>query len=441
MTCVSLAALTSPALAQRVLAPAPELGPGAAPAEALDVSGEVVEATSYWSAHGDQIYTRAVIRAADGRRFEVRQPGGTVGDIGMRRIPSPPLVATGDRVEARLSRSTTVDATGAAPATKPWIVLEITAHERAGAELPRLAPTGGESGVAGYVRGTTRSGDAPVYWASSCVFITYDSPGTSHIAGDGEFAVMDAAIAHWEQSISSCSYFDVQMEPRAALEVGFDGVNLVKFRDERWCRPSTEMDGGEDCHPLAAAGITTLTFINNPDSDRYGEIVDADIEFNGVRFAISVDGQSEAPAGRCESDLANTFTHEFGHLLGLNHTCLLPGDPSQLNDAGAAVPLCNDTLPDEILEATMHPSQVCGETKKASLEQDDIRGVCEVYPADADAPSCEKVDLGGDKGWCTVSAGAGSSRHTSAPLWLLLAGLGLLLASGRRRRRHAPSRR
>jgi hypothetical protein len=389
---------------------------------ASGVTGIVTAARSRWSERGDRIFTDVDIRLADGSVITVRQPGGTVGDIGMVQFPGPPLLRAGDEVEARVAAVRGV-----------WSVVEITALARYGeiGAPESVTPSGGVRSLGRapipmeYVRTTTDEG-APLYWESGCVYLAFDKAGTSHVAGDLEFTVMKQVLDHWRDTVASCSYMQFVPEEREGVEVGFDGVNLVKFRDESWCRPSAD-GAGEECHPPDAAGITTLTFINNPKSERYGEILDGDIELNGAtRFSISVEGRTEGPADRCLADLANTFTHEVGHLLGLDHTCRFSGEPLRQDDDGNPVPLCSGTLSSEILDATMHPSQTCGETKKASLEADDGDAVCNVYALDADPDECKRVSLTTKRSWCTIAPGAGTRDSLLATFALLLGAVALL---------------
>jgi MYXO-CTERM domain-containing protein len=152
---------------------------------------------------------------------------------------------------------------------------------------------------------------------------------------------------------------------------------------------------------------------------------------NAVHFAISSEGRSLGGLA-CLSDLANTLTHEVGHLLGLDHTCRLGNEPARLDNQGNLVPQCSSDLPSEILEATMHPSQECGETKKITLEADDIDAICSVYAMVQDPRTCERVSLGRRRGFCSVGPAPGRSDDLLSLLWPLAAA-GLLLFRRRRR--------
>jgi hypothetical protein len=233
--------------------------------------------------------------------------------------------------------------------------------------------------------------------------------------------VIDQSIATWNNGIASCSYLQIINQGTKAMEVGRDRINLIKFRDVSWCRPATKDDPAH-CHPDSAAGITTATYVDDASSERDGAIVDADIELNGVDFAISVNGQTAGTAS-CNAELQNTLTHELGHLLGLEHTCLAAGDPPRVDDQGNPVPLCSMATAAQ-QNATMFNFQECGENKKETLEPDDIAGACGIYPTARDPGTCDPVDAPG--GCCnTGNAPAGP---------LALAGLFVVTRFWRRRR-------
>ena len=111
------------------------------------------------------------------------------------------------------------------------------------------------------------------------------------------------------------------------------------------------------------------------------------------------------------ADLENTLTHELGHVQGLAHTCWdhVSATPP-LDNNGNPIPDCDGPVPPAITMTTMFPSSVPGETSKRMLSDDDVRGICEVYPSSKAPPACYQVVEGG----CQATPGP-----PTAPLWLL----------------------
>lgn len=130
--------------------------------------------------------------------------------------------------------------------------------------------------------------------------------------------------------------------------------NIVLFRNDT---PGDALD--QWVHTLGALAITTVTF-----DSRSGRLVDADIEINDASFSFTTCDLDEASC-HVVYDLENTLTHELGHVLGLDHP------PS--GDPGA-------------FEATMFASTSEGAVDKRDLADDDIAGVCTIYPAGVDEP-------------------------------------------------------
>ena len=341
----------------------------------------------------------------------VSQLGGTVDGLTMRSWPAPELLVPGMRVQLAVHEAPDL-------ALRMHVVID-DAHILARPPAPAFVRTG-----------PTKAGHS-LYWESGCIFLVVDPLGTKAVPASQATPAIDASIATWNDDTVSCSYMKLmqQAPPKQnvgdpALEVGKDGMNLLKIRDASWCRPANGEDPAR-CYPDAAAGITTAVFVDDAKSSRDGAIVDADIELNGVGFAIAVAGQtlSQLP---CKAELQNTQTHELGHLHGLEHTCLAAGDPGRVDDQGNPVPDCVSTSDPKIVDATMYPFQDCGETKKETLEPDDINSMCVIYPTAKDPGTCEAP--GGSSGGCCSATGSPSEA-------LLLAAATSALVLARRRRR------
>ncbi len=379
--------------------------------------GDVIAVRGRWSSDRRTIVSDAVVQTATGP-VTVTQLGGHVDGRTMALIHGPAQLAPGQRVAVAAHPTTghptsggptTGAPTTGAAASSRWLVddVEVLAGDV----------------VAPWVRTPTRKSRRPLYWAKSCVEVTRAVEGTAALPGDAEAAVIATSLATWNAATSSCSYLDLVDLGADDREVGNDGVNLIKFRDATWCRPAVD---GDDVHCFSpqASGITTLLFVDDVDDDRDGEIIDADIELNGVDFAISTGGMSQSMVG-CQADLGNTLVHELGHLLGLAHTCLGPADVPRPDGDGQPVPLCGPSNGPTIIEATMYPFQACGETSKVSLTADDGAALCAIYPTTRDPGVCEGPDeLGG--GCCDQGAGGGGAVG--------LALVTLAMVSTRRRR-------
>jgi len=182
-------------------------------------------------------------------------------------------------------------------------------------------------------------------------------------------------------------------------------ANVILFHNEEW---PEELDA-------RAFALTTVSF-----ETRTGEIYDADMEINaamegGLSFGEPEDG----------TDLPSILTHEVGHFLGLAHSL-----------AGGAV---------------MRPSYAPMVDNLRVLGEDDVDGICAVYPPDREvgSNSCEPrhgfasacASFGGSlnaAGGCSFSAPAPSTPGSSTAA-LALVGLGAAMLF-RRRRRSAQAR-
>jgi hypothetical protein len=280
-----------------------------------------------------------------------------------------------------------------------------------------------------YVRTTTPEGH-PIAWKRSCVFLTPDFAGSPDVGAQATHRVIAAAAESWNSAAWSCDspFQFVVQEPKEDLKRGFTtkgtNKNVVVWLEDHWG------DGEVDYDPNAVA-LTTITFIADPGAEDDGEILDADVEFNGVngRFFVTPPGDPGA------HDIQNTLTHELGHVLGLDHPCYDGAvDPRPIDHQGNPIPDCQPRweLPPELLALTMYNFTDPGETNKRSLEADDVAGICGIYPQTDQPGPCEPVSF--SPGGCSCATATARAKEAGALLPLILFLFGVLgLYSSRRR--------
>ncbi len=278
----------------------------------------------------------------------------------------------------------------------------------------------------GYVRATVQgNASCPLWWGKRSVpYVVNDfsAQAARQVCGTTpaeEVATADPAVqasfATWTQATrtgasSPCTDLKlVHQGTTASIATGADSQNLVVFRRGQCTDPSIA-PSSDPCHSDSSCAdkyncwdhgssgsganviaLTTTSYVKST-----GEIVDADMELNGwdgvsgsspgfyftCVGATSTDRTSPppdcpgAPAPDCactskgqsaciDIDVQNTVTHESGHFIGLAH------------------PPANDPN-----YATMDATAASGETSKRTLTQDDVNGVCTIYPAGGPTAAC-----------------------------------------------------
>ena len=292
-----------------------------------------------------------------------------------------------------------------------------------------------------YVRTVTSAG-VPTAWKAPCVNMEFslgafplylDAAGYLNAAQQAGGAWTNASL----DGANRCSNvrFSVESVPDVEGSVGLDGHNRLIFRQDKWCREPPPTDPNESpCYDPSALAITTTFQIKTT-----GEIVEADIEVNAVYLHW---GDFVAEPGQFDSsthDFQGALTHEFGHILGLDHPCHISatnadGTPvsQPVDDLGNPVPTCGPDNPPSITDATMYPvvASPSSEVGLRSLSPDDAQGVCDIYPLSQNfvclAPSTITTGTGG--GGCSFPS-SGRGGAISGVLVLLL------LATRSRRRR------
>jgi hypothetical protein len=287
-----------------------------------------------------------------------------------------------------------------------------------------------------YVRYETAVGN-PFSWRTPTVQLVGYPHGLPNVPTDQITAAMQASVSAWSKEDpdnTACSFLDLSLSVRPDTTVPPDAVhdnqNSIAIRDGDWesiCSPTK--DGMMVCHQMGQLALTTVW------SRGCGEIVEADLEVNASKDFSWADLSVTNDGGL--HDLQNALTHEMGHFIGLDHTCLLGAlvDPvtklpiEPVDNNGDKVPFCTSSeLTPAQRDATMYPSAQPGDVTKRSLSPDDRLGLCSIYPKGTTPAHC---GLGSSGGSCAVAAAETGGQETRW-MTLTLALAGILIAIRRR---------
>ncbi|HEY2730498.1 MAG TPA: hypothetical protein VGK52_11180 [Polyangia bacterium] len=298
-----------------------------------------------------------------------------------------------------------------------------------------------------FVRKVNEKTDVPTFWNKSCVSVTVYLNGFDK--SQNQYALTVAGImksvteaAHtWSGDVVACPAGDapyLEIVPTLAPvnapapSVADDAKNVIVFRTDRW--PSD--------HDPSALAVTSVT------SEGDGHISDVDMEINATSSTMrwmNFDPGFLPPADQHMDadyyDLQNALTHEFGHFIGLDHTCFKPDRPGSdvsakgalrpTDDRGARVPDCGPlTSPPDVQATVMYDVSSPGEVSKRTLSPDDVSAVCAIYaPSRPHEKTCalDKPPVG-----CEV---AGTSTRGSVCVPSAACAVALLVEAARRRRR------
>lgn len=195
-------------------------------------------------------------------------------------------------------------------------------------------------------------------------------------------AIFQAAEA-WEAIPEAGLKFEFVGYTDVGTPNGSDGINSLYFQQKDW-------------DPASNAIGTTHSY-----AVESGTMTGFDMRFNDQKYTFSTTDDPDEMA----TDLQNSVTHEFGHVLGLSHSA----DP----------------------EATMYAVTSSGDVAKRDLAVDDINGILFLY---ANGLTYEEGDVAPSCA-CTSSTLPGAEKKGGAAAALLL--LGALFNVGRLYRRRS----
>jgi hypothetical protein len=260
---------------------------------------------------------------------------------------------------------------------------------------------------------------AYLYWPVSCVTFDVQKDASKFADFDTANRIAEVSFDSWNVTCPDGSNPSLQIVNRGAVacskheyndqQNSFGGnANIIVFRDDSWTAT-------KDPHTLA---LTTVTYNKNT-----GEIYDADIEVNSAIQLGGTAGISTVdPVPPNSFDLQSILTHEAGHFLGLAHTAA----PCQALTGNCP---------------TMDPMYRTGSADFRTLEEDDVEGICAVYPTGRQAVDndcaprhgfASECGEAGKKGCCTTAPGRATSRG-GAGLVAVMIGLASLAVRGRLR--------
>jgi len=331
--------------------------------------------------------------------------------------------------------------------------------------LAALALLSTGSAALAFLRSTSDSGQA-LWWRPRQIAFQVNANAFTGTGCDGPAAAAAAvreSLPAWMSAAQSgqtaCTDFkfgDCGDTTRADLGLDLENrhnsVNLVVFRkgncsaiSDSICHPADPnelgpcvekyncWEDGDREHSADAIALTTVQHVVST-----GEIVDADMELNGWNGSlaaptgfyftcaspgagITVPCPSFGASNCIQYDVRSTVTHEAGHMLGLDHVCRTSRTPGSGDcPAGGSV---------------MAPTAEPGDTDKRTLRQDDVSGVCTIYPTGGPTLTSSGNAAVSSPQACPSGEKSGCSSGGASTMSLL--GLGVFLLRRSRRSRSA----
>ncbi len=313
---------------------------------------------------------------------------------------------------------------------------------RAGLVFAALAALVVSSPARAYVRSTDSKTNACLYWGSRSVSYRINfgrtgntsspAPASPTCGTSVEQNAVTTGFAQWTGASESCTDLSLVFDATpGSSTIGYNrsgaNENTVVFR-AGWCSDTRIVPASDPCwganpdtSPAATCANVFNCFDDTAENGRQtlalttvtyapssGQIFDADMELNGWSGADLTGNipASQPPdawyltctdpsvTNRCGKygdgscvyiDVQNTATHEAGHFIGLAHPCV----------QGASC-----TAAEQL--STMYPYSGAGDYAKRNLAQDDVAGLCTIYPAGQATATCATTSSAPKSGGCAA---------------------------------------
>ena len=204
-------------------------------------------------------------------------------------------------------------------------------------------------------------------WPVACLSYAIDRRGSSWMPFSDVEQVVDTSFNTWQNETCDGEPVDLIFKP-----LNSSTCQRAEFRESGNVNTIAFLDPWEDqCGSEYSPNAFAVTIVWHNTST--GEIFDADMMINDLLGPYERCSESGCEPGTTGNpgpvDLQSIVTHEVGHFIGIGHS--------------------------NVDGATMAPSSARTEVSKRTLEQDDIRAVCAIYPPGSLDDSCNPDVVGG----------------------------------------------
>jgi hypothetical protein len=166
---------------------------------------------------------------------------------------------------------------------------------------------------------------------------------------------------------------------RQALLASEDGVNVILFRADGWF----SQENPEHAYDSRQDALTHTRARRSTGRDGGAEIIEADVEINAQSPYFSA-----ASASDFGPRLQALLTHEFGHVLGLDHDCSASALSLVQDSAGEPRPSCVESVAPLRGEA-MFPGSKAHELPVLRPTEQELTGLATAYRS----PALERLAL------------------------------------------------